>query len=155
MKKPRTTRLLLAALGASVALGGIAIAGPGFGPRHGPPGGFSMHLMLAFEQLELTEAQEELVVRQHLKNRKQRSAMHEQMRADKEALTAELEKATPDRARIHALVDQTAERMKQHAHEHVDQLLDLHQTLTETQRAQLIEQLKHMRERRGPPPRMK
>lgn len=147
-----TTRLLLAAVGASVALGGIAIAGPGFGP-HGPPGAFPMHLMHILDRLELTEAQEEILVRNHLKNRRARGELREQMRADRDKLAAELEKASPDRALVHALVEQNAERMKQRAHARVDQLLDLHQSLNETQRAQLVEELKHMKPRRGPPHR--
>ena len=57
--------------------------------------------------------------------------------AGREAL-AEFKKSSPDRDKLHALVDQRMDEMRIKMHKLVDGLLDVHHTLTPEQRAELM-----------------
>jgi Spy/CpxP family protein refolding chaperone len=54
--------------------------------------------------------------------------------ADRAVLLGEWRSASPDRARLHALVDQRAAEMTAMAHEAVDAAIEVHATLTPEQR---------------------
>lgn len=145
----KTTKWLVAGLLGTVALSGLAIAGPG-----GPGGG--MRELIA--SLDLNDKQQEQVeaIRDDMK------AFHEAQRAEKQrigdAILAELEKARPDKERIHDLVDEGIDSLRDGMHDRVDAILDFHGTLSETQRTQLVDGLETLRderearhdERRGP-----
>jgi periplasmic protein CpxP/Spy len=61
--------------------------------------------------------------------------------AAREELLAQWRSSAPDRAKLHALVDQRAEAFRALAHQAADALLDTHATLTPQQRAEVAQQL--------------
>jgi len=74
-----------------------------------------------------------------------------QLRADGKAAHAELlaqwQSDTPDRAKLHALVDQRADAMRAFAHAAVDAAVDAHGVLTPAQRAKVTKKIqRHMGE---------
>ncbi len=54
-------------------------------------------------------------------------------------LVGEWDKATPDRAAVHALVDQRLDAFRAFAHKVADAVLEVHATLTPEQRKQVSE----------------
>jgi Spy/CpxP family protein refolding chaperone len=92
----------------------------------------------ALDDLEATPAQREQVhaAKQRLLDRGagERAAG----RAAREAMLAEWRAASPDRARLHALVDERARAMTALAHAAVDEVLEVHASLAPEQREKLV-----------------
>jgi len=75
-----------------------------------------------------------------------RQAMHAERQARAEALETELAAANPDRELLHAQLDNGPHGAAPNvAHEHLDLLLDVHATLDDGQRAQLVGNLSERR----------
>jgi len=96
------------------------------------------------DDLDATDAQ-----RQQIHSIKDRLlAQGLELRREGEPLHAEVkaqwESATPDRARLHALVDQRAEAMRAFAHQAVDAGIEIHDILTPEQRAKLERKMERM-----------
>jgi len=64
-------------------------------------------------------------------------ALHENRSADRALLLEQWKSEAPDAARIHTLVDQRADQMKDFAHKVADAALELHRLLTPEQRVQV------------------
>lgn len=137
--------MTLAGLAAVIALGGFGRCG---GPdRHDPA------QMAAFvtdrvddmlDDLNATDAQRQQV--HAIKDRLLAQGM--EMHKDAEPLHGEVkaqwESATPDRARLHALVDQRFDAMRAFAHQAVDAGIEVHDILTPEQRAKLEKKVERM-----------
>ena len=135
----------LAGLAAVIALAGFGRCG---GPdRHDPA------QMAAFvtdrvddmlDDLNATDAQRQQV--HAIKDRLLAQGM--EMHKDAEPLHGEVksqwESATPDRARLHALVDQRSDAMRAFAHQAVDAGIEIHDILTPEQRAKLERKVERM-----------
>lgn len=65
-------------------------------------------------------------------------------RAAHDALLAEWTADAPDRARLHALVDERAEALRQLAHEAVDAGIEVHEVLTPAQREQVTRKVERL-----------
>jgi periplasmic protein CpxP/Spy len=65
------------------------------------------------------------------------TALHATRQADRAEVLAQWNAATPDRAKLHALVDQRIEAMRAMAHQAVDAGIEVHDVLTAEQRAQV------------------
>ncbi len=59
-------------------------------------------------------------------------------------ILAQWQSATPDRTRLHALVDQRADAMRAFAHQAVDAAIEVHDILTPEQRAKLEKKMERM-----------
>ena len=67
--------------------------------------------------------------------------LHAERQQTHDALLAEWKSATPDAAKLHALVDARAEEMKKLAHEAVDAGIEVHGILTPEQREKLTKKI--------------
>lgn len=77
----------------------------------------------------------------------ERAAHHARRQEGAERLESELLKATPDAEQLHALLDDNPHgEAPPEAHDHLDQLLAFHATLTDGQRSQLVEEMVEGRE---------
>jgi Spy/CpxP family protein refolding chaperone len=99
-------------------------------------------------KLDLTEAQEDLIVEAKANMKQRHKASRTGRRAAFETVAAELAKKQPDRARLHALIDQQVEAMKKNMHAGLDDMLKVHESLTDEQRAELVRQVERKREHR-------
>lgn len=142
----KRTSLTLAGL-----VGVVLLAG--WGGRCGHPRSHDPAEMAAFitdrvddtlDDLDATDAQ-----RQQIHAIKDRLlAKGAQLHQGREAVHAEVvtqwQSANPDRARLHALVDERFEAMRALAHEAVDAGVETHGILTPEQRAQLTKKVERM-----------
>lgn len=133
------------ALAALIGLGGLVSAadarpwGHHRGPHHG--GFFAGRMLHLVHELDLTEEQELEAVRMRRALREQGRAARKATVEDLRAAADELKKVTPDRDRLHGLVDQSIERMRKLAHAAVDRFLDFHAQLTPEQKAEVSERI--------------
>lgn len=147
------------AIGAVLGTAGLAIAGGGPGGHGGPGGrgGFGAHLYHLYAELDLTEAQQTQLdaVRDFVRDEAEQD--RDDRMADAEKVSRLLSQANPDRNTIHKLIDERAAQKVDLAHDTVDKILDLHATLTDAQRAELVSDIEEMRarheerEEQGPP----
>ena len=98
----------------------------------------------ALDDLDATAAQRQQInavkdrmLAKGLELRKAAQPMHEE-------LLAQWNSPNPDRARLHAMVDQQADAMRAFAHEAVDAGVDVHDILTPEQRAKVTTKLERM-----------
>ncbi len=137
---------IIGATTVALGIGGVAFAG-GFGGGGGCGFGHGRAMAHIVRVLDLTDTQEDLAmdIRHDLKKRmvqtKRESHTHLEEAVD------ELEKAKPDAARLHQLVDDRMAAMTKNAHYAVDRMLELQQTFTPEQRANLGERMERMHER--------
>jgi len=98
----------------------------------------------ALDDLNATDAQRAQV--HALKDRLLSKGL--ELRKEGEPIRAEVlaqwQSATPDRARLHALVDERIEAIRALAHEAVDAGVELHDVLTPEQRAKLTKKIERM-----------
>ncbi len=128
---------------ALVALGLVAHAR---GPHGG--GGPGMALQRLIASLDLTEDQEVLAVRLRRQARDEMKAQHESNRGLLQEIKLQLSQPDPDQDRLHAIMDEIAESRTKMGHAMIDRLLQLHATLTDEQRATLIEKMDQAESRR-------
>lgn len=139
----------------TLIIAGTAIAavtlltGFGFGRHHrGTPDPERIRQMVTWklddklDDLDATEAQRTSIhaVKDRLLNDGQ-ALMEEQKAARTEALT-QLESATPDAAKLHALVDARIDAFRAFAHKATDAVLEIHRTLTPAQRQTLASDIR-------------
>jgi len=137
------SKILVAGLaGALVAAGALTLTAFHGGPfRHHDPAEAAAFVTSrvedALDDLDATPAQRSqiLAVKDRMlaevqKHRDTRQATHA-------ALLAEWNAETPDRAKLHALVDQRAAEMTATAHQAVDAAIEVHDALTPEQRAKV------------------
>ena len=118
---------------------GLAVARPG-------GGGFFGHRMgRLIQQLDLTEEQQDLALELRSEMRSKRKAMRSQMLETMQTVASELEKPQPDSARLHQVANDRLEVMRTQMHQHIDNLLKLHSTLSDEQRTKLVRQLQRAR----------
>jgi Spy/CpxP family protein refolding chaperone len=143
----RLTRTLsAAALIALGALGGAAtsaVAG-GHGPGgHGGPGGPGLqHFARAMASLDLSEAQMQSMIDLRDDIRAEMIEAHRDQKGEADAVLAQLEAGKVDRAALHARVDEAAKARTETAHEVLDRVLDVYDTLTPAQKTELVSTLK-------------
>jgi protein CpxP len=118
--------------------------GCGHRPSHDPAqmaAHVTARLDSTLDDLEATPAQRQQI--QAIKDRLLASAqtLHATRQADRAAALAEWDAASPDRAKIHALVDQRADALRAMAHQAVDAIADAHDVLTPEQRAKVSKKL--------------
>ncbi|MCK6549514.1 periplasmic heavy metal sensor [Myxococcota bacterium] len=148
----RSLSKLRIALGAGlvaavVAIGGVAVAHPGGdGPRGGGFGPGRM-IMRALRGLELTEQQELKGIQIRRNLQAQAKDAHQEMKGSLGKVATELEKASPDRAKLHGIADDVIKKMSTMAHSAIDQLLELHATFTPEQRTKLAAEIREMEQR--------
>ena len=130
---------------AGAVVGMLAIAGTATAKGFG--GGFPM--MRVLRHLDLTEEQEVQAVRMRRAMREQFKATRTQMAATMDLVKAELAKENPNADVLHNAIDTAAKQMKSSMHNGVDQFLVLHKTFTPEQRAELVEMMDKLKERRG------
>lgn len=114
------------------------------GHRHDPASIDRMvtaHLEDALEDLDATPAQKGQVMA--LKDRllQQGAALRQGSQETKRELVAQWDSATPDRARVHALIDARIDAMRAFAHQAADAGVDLHGILTPEQRAKISKKI--------------
>lgn len=145
----RTIGIVLAA---TLALGTLAAmaADGSHGGRHGKSGmrrGMGVEKMA--ERLKLTPEQKQKFEALHSRNNEGRKARREAMRADHQALEAELRKDNPDRAAIQRLTTAIQQRQAQAMQERVQARLEFNQSLTPEQRAELNKMAAEREQKRG------
>ena len=103
------------------------------------------HLEEALEDLDATPAQKAQVMA--LKDRllQQGAALRQGGQETRRELVAQWDSASPDRAKVHALIDARIDAMRAFAHEAADAGVDLHGILTPEQRAKISKKIhRHM-----------
>jgi Spy/CpxP family protein refolding chaperone len=140
--------LSLAGLAGVVALAGWAgHCGP---PRPGNPAEMAAFVRDrvddTLDDLDATEAQRTQIhaVAERMLARAAALGLREGHEADRTELMAQWQSANPDRARLHAMVDQRFEAMKALAHEAVDAGVEVHDVLTPEQRAKVTKKIERL-----------
>lgn len=148
-------------LGAKVlAIGGAVVlagAGAGFGMRAKSKmharGDFDEFMQWKIEktltEIDATPEQSEKInaILDDLKD--QGFALHDAKRETHQAFKAELSKDEPDVEALHELVDARTAEFNEFAHEVVDAVVEIQQTLTPEQRAQVEQMMAEHHARRG------
>lgn len=133
----------MAGLGAVGGAGLTAIAGPGGPGGHGARGGMpmpGMKLAHGMSQLDLTAAQAGMLDALRADMRAELRALRGEGEGDKEALVAAvLREGAVDRAALHADLDAAAAERLSLAHTFLDRVLDVRDTLSAEQLAELRE----------------
>jgi Spy/CpxP family protein refolding chaperone len=132
-------------LGALLGVGASAVAGgpPGEGGPHGHLG----RILGLYEGLDLNPAQQKQMseIKDDLKE-EFKAGMQERLEEGRE--TVELIKADKlDRKAVHQRIDDRAKERLEVAHEVADQLMDLHESLSATQKQELVTRLEQGLER--------
>ena len=98
----------------------------------------------ALDELNATDAQKTQV--HALKDRLLAKGLelHNEGEPIRAEVLAQWQSATPDRSRLHALVDERIEAMRAFAHEAVDAGIELHDILTPEQRAKVAKRIERM-----------
>jgi Spy/CpxP family protein refolding chaperone len=141
------TRILLTLAGAAgvVALAGWGHCGP---PRPRDPAEMAAFVRDrvddALDDLDATDAQRAQIHAIAERALAKAATLHQGHEADRAELLAQWNSATPDRAKLHAMVDQRFEAMKAMAHEAVDAGIEVHDVLTPEQRAKVTKKLERM-----------
>lgn len=133
----------LASLGMAGGTGLTALASPG-GPgaqRARPcaelPG---MRLVHGMSQLDLTDAQQDMLDALRADMKAEMKALHAERKAEREALKeAMLSGSEPDRAALHGALDEHASERLALAHTFLDRVLDIRDTLSPEQLTELQE----------------
>jgi periplasmic protein CpxP/Spy len=142
------SRILLSLAGLA---GVVALAG--WSGHCGPPRPGNPAEMAAFvhdrvddtlDDLSATEAQRAQIHAIEERLLARAAALHQDHEGDRAELLAQWQSANPDRAKLHALVDQRFEAMKAFAHEAVDAGVEVHDVLTPEQRAKLAKKIERM-----------
>ena len=143
----RSIRNTLAALG-FMALGAtsmLALDASAGGPGHGPPPIPGAGLARAMSQLDLTEAQDQALADLKEEVRAEMMAGHSERKGD---AVDQLLAGRIDRAEMHRQIDEEAARRTAMAHRITDRVLDIYDSLSPDQKAQLVDLIEEHQERR-------
>jgi Spy/CpxP family protein refolding chaperone len=143
---------------ALLGLGGVSVlAAAGFGRGacggHGDPA--RMERMLGarldgiLDDLEATPEQRTKITAVKERLLEKGKALHASRGGAMQDLLAQWESPSPDRAKVHALVDARAAEMQGFAHEVADAMAEVHAILTPEQRAEVAERWRERAERHG------
>ena len=135
----RILGITLAALLGASALGAFALeTGQGYGGRHGRRGmRHEMRMANFAARLKLTPEQRQKLETIHSRQKERMESRREAMRADHQALQAELRKDKPNQAEIQRLTTSIQQRRNQAMQERIQNQLEFNQSLTPEQRAEL------------------
>ncbi len=98
----------------------------------------------ALDDLSATDAQRTQIHAIEERMLAKAAALHQGHEADRAELLAQWNSPTPDRAKLHAMVDQRFEAMRALAHEAVDAGVEVHDVLTPEQRAKVTKKVERM-----------
>lgn len=129
----------LVALGATTTLSADALARPG-GEAHQRHRGAKIPgagLARAMASIDLTAEQEAALSAIHADVRAELEAGRAQHRAERDAWKARVESGEIDRAEVHARIDAESARRAELAHATIDRILDVYDSLSEDQLAEL------------------
>jgi Spy/CpxP family protein refolding chaperone len=139
----------------ALTLAGLAgvVALAGWAGRCGPPSSHDPAAMAAYVHDRVDDALDDLnatppqrtqihAIEERLMAKA--AALHQDQGAVQAEVLAQWKSPNPDRARLHALVDQRFEAMKAFAHEAVDAGVEAHDALTPDQRAKVTKKLERM-----------
>jgi periplasmic protein CpxP/Spy len=145
------SKLLVAGLtGAIVTATALALMGSHGGPfGHGrDPAQLAAHVTNRVEgvldDLDATPAQRTQILAVKDRMVAEVQAHQATRQATHDAFLAEWNAATPDRAKLHALIDQRAAELTASAHLAVDAAIEVHDDLTPDQRAKLARKLQRL-----------
>lgn len=137
--------LTLASLAGVVTLAGWGRCGP---PRSHDPAEMAAYVRDrvddVLDDLSATDAQRTQIHAVEERMLARAASLHQGRDADRAELLAQWQSATPDKARLHALVDQRFEAMRALAHEAVDAGVEVHDVLTPEQRAKLEKKVERL-----------
>lgn len=144
------------ALVLGVATGLFAVSGAALADRDRPKRGLpGMAFMRVIDDLDLTEEQEIKAIRVRRNLREQAEEARREMDGTMGKVAVELAKANPDATKLHAIADEVIKRIQKVTHSAIDQVLELHRTLSPEQRETLANRLERIEARRderfGPP----
>ncbi|WP_426745293.1 Spy/CpxP family protein refolding chaperone [Myxococcus faecalis] len=134
---------------AVVLLSGFAFRGGHHGWGHNPERikqVVTWKLNDKLDDLDATEAQRQSIHAVKDRLLEQGAKLAEEQRGVRSEVVGQLESATPDAKRLHALVDERIEALRAFAHQATDAALEVHGTLTPEQRKALATEF---RERTG------
>lgn len=133
--------LALASLGVAGGTGLTALASPGGPGGHRARSGAElpgMRLMHGISQLELTDEQQDMLDALRSDMKAEMKELHAGRKAEREALKeATLSGGKPDRAALHGALDEHAAERLALAHTFLDRVLDIRDTLSPEQLAEL------------------
>jgi Spy/CpxP family protein refolding chaperone len=148
MKKATLVTLATVAAGAAgfVLLSGFA-GGCGHHPRDPAEvtAAVTAHVDDVLDDLKTTDAQRQQILAVKDRMLAKGLALRQAGQPLHEELLAQWNSPNPDRARLHALVDQQLDAMRAFAHDAVDAGVEVHDTLTPEQRAQVTKKAERMR----------
>ena len=143
----------LASLGVAAGAGLTALASPGGpGAQRARPGVElpGMRLVHGISQLDLTDAQQEMLDALRADAKAEMQDLHAERKAEREARKeAMLSAGEPDRAALHAALDAHAADRLALAHTFLDRVLDIRDTLSADQLAELQEMAEAHEDRRA------
>ena len=142
--------------GLGTAAGAFANGGHGGpesreGGRGGHEGGpsFGGHLYRLYSSIDLTETQQAQLdgIRDHAREEVEQD--REERRQDAGQMVELLSQAKPDRKAIHKKIDERIAEKGELIHDTIDEVLDLHESLSDAQRQELVDNMRQHMERRG------
>jgi Spy/CpxP family protein refolding chaperone len=143
--KKRTLATLVAGAAGLVLLSGFA-GGCGHHPRTADEisAAVTSHVDDALDDLKATDAQRQQI--HAIKDRllAEGLALRQAGEPVHQEVLAQWNSANPDRARLHALVDERIDALRAFAHDAVDAGVDVHDVLTPEQRAQVTQKVERM-----------
>src|SRR5687768_11403036 len=116
-ESPNMKKNIVAAVVLALGLAGIAGTALAKGPG-GLLGGRRM--MRILEELNLTDQQEDMIAEIRRDMKEKRGVMKQARKETVEVALTELEKPSPDKARLHAIADQRIEDMRKMVHQGID-----------------------------------
>jgi Spy/CpxP family protein refolding chaperone len=133
----------MASLGMVGGAGLTAFANPGGPGAHGPRPGMEMpgmRLVHGMSKLDLTESQQDMIDDLREDMRGEMKAMHAERKGERQSMKdAVLSEGEVDRAALHADLDEGAAEKLALAHTFLDRVLDIRDTLSPEQLAELRE----------------
>jgi Spy/CpxP family protein refolding chaperone len=136
MKTKMMKAMAMVVAAAMVFSAGLAYAGEGWG-RQKSEGDMKKHFDKMAEDLKLTADQKAALEKQRQETGPKMKAIREKQQASREALRAELDKATPDKAKLAAIVEDLKNLTGEQMQMKIDKVLAMKTVLTPEQSAKM------------------